>query len=175
MRGVVLVGPRGAGKSRAGALLARRLALPFVDTDVLVEGQTGRSVAELLADGRFRGLEAEALASVLSGPAAVVAAGGGAVLWAGFRAAAAGWRVLWLDAAPEVLARRIRHDVRDRPSLTGAPPDVEIAGVARERSPLYRDASEARVDTSDLPPEHVVDRIENLLAGARGADVPRAD
>ena len=36
---IVLVGPRGAGKSTVGRLLADRLGLPFADTDALVEAR----------------------------------------------------------------------------------------------------------------------------------------
>src|SRR5262245_38599603 len=119
---VVLVGARGAGKSTVGPLLAARLGVSFVDTD--------REIGAILrVDASFRDPQAAVLGRVLGGPPAVVAAGGGAVLWPGFAAAARGWRVVRLDAAPEVLSRRLREDPRDRPSLTGRPPHEEIAEV----------------------------------------------
>ena len=43
--GVLLVGPRGAGKSTIGPLLAERLGVPFVDADAAIEADEGRSVA----------------------------------------------------------------------------------------------------------------------------------
>lgn len=172
---VVLIGARGAGKSTVGRALAERLGLPFHDTDAMVVQETGRALADLLADGTFRGHEQAVLARVLAAPPAVVAAGGGAVLWDGFAAAAAGWRVVWLDADADVLARRIRGDAQPRPSLTGERADVEIEAVARARADRYRTAASHRVDTTGLAPAAVVDRIENLLRGEDNTKVDKAD
>jgi shikimate kinase len=172
---IVLIGARGAGKSTAGRALAARLGLPFHDTDAIVETQTNRSIADLLADGSFRGHEQAVLARVLAGKPAVVAAGGGAVLWDGFPDATQGWRVVWLDADPGVLPRRIRDDAHERPSLTGERADLEIEAIARERAERYRTAAWRRVDTTGLSPEVVVDRIENLLRGGENTDLDNAD
>ena len=38
---IILIGPMGAGKSSIGKRLARRLSLPYRDTDQLVEERTG--------------------------------------------------------------------------------------------------------------------------------------
>jgi shikimate kinase len=172
---VVLIGARGAGKSVVGAALAARLGLDFHDTDQIVERETGRSIADLLADGTFRDHEQAVLARVLGAPPAVVAAGGGAVLWDGFVDAARAWRVVWLDADPEVLARRIREDEHARPSLTGERADLEIEAVARARAGRYRTAAWRRVDTTDLSVDVVVDRIEKLLPGGDNTKVHKAD
>ena len=173
--GVVLIGARGGGKSTVGVALAARLGLPFHDTDSIVERETGRGIAELLADGSFRCREQAVLARVLAAAPAVVAAGGGAVLWDGFARAAQAWRVVWLDADPDVLARRIRDDLCTRPSLTGEPADLEIEAVARARAERYRTAAWRRVDTTGLAPDAVVDRIEKLLRGGDNTEVHNAD
>lgn len=165
---VLLIGPRGAGKSTVGPLLAARLGVSFVDTDRVVEEEAGRPLAALWAAGEFREREARALARVLAMPSAVVAAGGGAVLWDGFAAAARGWRVVWLDAAPEVLAQRIQEDPRDRPSLTGRPPAEEIGEVARSRGPVYAAVAWARVPTDRLAVDAVARKIAWLLRADPG-------
>jgi MoxR-like ATPase len=46
-RPVVLVGLMGAGKSTVGRRLAKRLELPFVDSDTEIEDAAGYSAAEL--------------------------------------------------------------------------------------------------------------------------------
>jgi shikimate kinase len=160
---VLLIGPRGCGKSTVGPILADRLAVAFVDADDAIEHETGRSIRELFERDEFRDAEAAVLARLLRGPPAVVAAGGGAVLWSGLAGAAQDWRVVWLDADPAVLARRIAGDDRDRPSLTGADPADEIAEVVREREPLYRAVAWKRVETDRDDSETVAERIAGLL------------
>jgi len=164
-QGIVLIGARGAGKSTVGPLLARRLRLPFLDADGEVEREAGRTVAQLLEIGEFRHLERKTLRRLLGGATAVVAAGGGAVLWEGFAEAARRWRVVWLDAPSAVLAARIASDPVQRPSLTGRHPSVEIADLVRERAPLYEAVAWKRVQTGESDPETVAERIEQLLDG----------
>ena len=80
----MLVGIMGTGKSTVAGLLGGMLGLGAVDTDQLVEGRAGRTVAEIFKeDGEagFRVAEARAIAEVgeMAGPL-VVSVGGGAVL-----------------------------------------------------------------------------------------------
>jgi shikimate kinase len=156
---VLLVGPRGAGKSTVGPLLAARLGVPFVDTDDLLQPITS-------VDAPFREREARVLAAVLRGPPAVVAAGGGAVLWDGLEDAARAWTVVWLDATAEVLARRIRES-GGRPSLTGRPADEEIGDVLRGRAHLYAAVARSRVETDRLGADAVAAKIAALLDDVR--------
>jgi len=164
---VVLIGLRGAGKSSVGPILAARLGVPFVDTDRVVEEEAGRTLLEVWAAGEFREWEARAVARALRMPAAVVAAGGGAVLWDGFEKAARGWQAVWLDAAPEVLAERLAKDPRERPSLTGRPPGEEVAEVARARAPRYASVASFRVATDRLAVDAVAGEIVRLLRATR--------
>jgi len=67
---VVITGFMGTGKTSVGRALAARLGRGFVDTDVLVEERTGRTVSEIFAaDGEaaFRAAEQEAVRPLLQG------------------------------------------------------------------------------------------------------------
>ena len=78
---IVLVGFMGAGKTTVGHLLSERLGLPFVDSDLVIEQRSGRSVRQIFAeDGEpaFRELERQVIADLIDGPEAVLALGGGA-------------------------------------------------------------------------------------------------
>ncbi|MBQ4297501.1 MAG: hypothetical protein II771_04330 [Clostridia bacterium] len=80
---LVLTGMPGAGKSTIGRLTARRLGLPFYDTDAIFVRRAGRSIPsyfEEFGEAAFRREEKEIVRelSLLSG--AVIATGGGAVL-----------------------------------------------------------------------------------------------
>ena len=48
-RPVVMVGLMGAGKTSVGRALARRLGIPFVDTDKEIEAAAGCSVVDIFA------------------------------------------------------------------------------------------------------------------------------
>src|ERR1700748_557332 len=79
---VVLVGFMGAGKTTVGHIMAERLGLPFVGSDVLIEQRQGREIREIFrAEGEpyFRQLEHETVAGLVRGRDAVIALGGGAV------------------------------------------------------------------------------------------------
>jgi shikimate kinase len=172
-RPIALVGPRGAGKSTVGRLLARALDRPFVDLDVEVEGRVGASIAELLArhgEPGFRDLEARALRDALAGvPPPVVATGGGAPLRPTSRALLAEEaRVVYLAAAPEVLAARVAADPLSsarRPALAPGGPLEEARALVAARDPVYREVAEVVVDASG-PPEEVVRAIVAALEAA---------
>jgi shikimate kinase len=167
-RHVVLVGLMGAGKSTVGALLADGLGRPFVDTDEVVEATAGRTVAELFADGgesAFRDLERAAIADVCASPdPLVIACGGGAVLDAeNRRVLSRSGVVVWLRASPAHLASRVDDD-RARPLLATGSAVATLERLARVRAPAYEAVADAVVDTDDLSPAEVAERVLREVA-----------
>ncbi|MBR2466206.1 MAG: shikimate dehydrogenase [Clostridia bacterium] len=80
---VVLTGMPASGKSTVGAILAKRLGVPFIDTDALIEKKIGMSIPEYFlkfGEAAFRDREEEVIADVSSLTSSVIATGGGAVL-----------------------------------------------------------------------------------------------
>ena len=79
---IVLIGYMGSGKSTVGALLAKQLAIPFIDLDSYIETLTAMTVSELFEKKGaiyFRKLERQALETLLSSEnSCVLATGGGA-------------------------------------------------------------------------------------------------
>ncbi len=75
---VVVMGAPGSGKSTIGPRLAEQLALPFVDTDAVIEQREGRPITQIFVeDGEpaFRALEEQVTAELLAEPI-VLALGG---------------------------------------------------------------------------------------------------
>ncbi len=156
-RPILLVGLPGAGKSTIAPLLAARLGLPTYDSDLLVEGALGSSAAEIFRDegeAAFRDEERRVLSALLTGPPAVIAAGGGAWLDSATRTCALALATtIWLDADVETLAARLGEGL-DRPLLAG---DARgrLAALKASRDPVYALAP-IRIDAHPAPSQVVV-------------------
>lgn len=165
---IVLVGPMGAGKSIVGALLARRLGLPFVDMDAVLETETGARIADLFRDegeAAFRAREAALLARNLAADGQVVATGGGAVLAADNRRhLRERGLVAWLQAEPDTQLRRLEGCL-DRPLLDGADRQARLRALAAERDPLYREVADLAIDTRELDADAVAQALIAQTAG----------
>ncbi|MDI3317964.1 MAG: 3-dehydroquinate synthase [Bacillota bacterium] len=169
---LALVGLSGSGKGTVGRLLARRLGVPFLDLDRLVELEAGAPVAAIWsAEGEegFRRREAGALERALTLEAVVLATGGGTPLLPGAMERLLAWgRVVWLDAPPERLAARLEgEEARARPLFRGGRPLELLRRQLQERSPVYRRA--IRVEAGG-PPGEVAERVR--AAAALGEDCP---
>jgi shikimate kinase len=163
-RHLVLIGLMGAGKTTVGEACAARLGRPFVDTDRIVEAQTGESVAEIFTTGgeaTFRVLEKQAVADACASPQPlVISCGGGAVLDPdGRRQIRASGVVVWLRASPAVLAARARDHLPDRPLLPSTGAQQELERLAELRAAAYEGAAHVAVDTDGHSVEETVDAV----------------
>lgn len=162
---LVLIGPRGSGKSTIARRVAARLGWRVVSTDAECERRIGGTIASFVAekgwDG-FRALEREVVASLAGADETVVDTGGGAILAEANQAALkALGPVVYLIAPVETLAARISGDP-NRPSLTGKTPTEEMADVLKVRDPIYRALATRIVDTSKGTPQEAADVVAAL-------------
>jgi shikimate kinase len=162
-RHVVLVGLMGVGKSTVGRVLGARLGRPLVDSDAVIEANTGRTVRQIFeTDGEeaFRTLETAALVDALASEVPlVIAAAGGVVLRAENRAAlkASGAKVVWLSADVDTLVVRVRSGDH-RPSLDG---DAEgtLRRMQETREALYREIADVIVSVDGRSVSDIVEAI----------------
>jgi shikimate kinase len=148
---IVLVGMPGCGKSTAGRQLARQLGWRFADSDAEIVHEIGgpiRNFFDQHGEERFREIEQQTIERLARPSNLVLATGGGAVLREANRAAMTqpGNHVVYLRAAPEDLARRLRHDTQ-RPLLQGGDPLRKLRDLYRVRDPLYREMASFVIDT----------------------------
>jgi shikimate kinase len=163
---VVLVGLPGAGKSSTGRRLAKILAVPFADSDALIEAREGHSIAELFAtrgEPECRRIEAEVVAAAMHDFAGVLSLGGGALTHAGTRAVLADGAVpvVYLRATLDTLAVRV-GDGESRPLLAGDPRG-RLAELAAARLPVYESVATFAVDTDGKAPGPVAATIAARL------------
>ncbi|MCV0439942.1 MAG: shikimate kinase [Hydrogenophaga sp.] len=173
-----MVGLPGSGKSTVGRQLARRLSLPFFDTDHVIEQRLGCSIREFFereGEDRFRDLEASVVDELTQGPAAVVSTGGGAVLRSENRTCLhERGTVFYLRSAPEEVFRRLRHD-RNRPLLQVADPLQRLRDLFDARDPLYRAVAHFVIETGRPSVATLVNMIvmQLELGGASVAEATR--
>lgn len=164
---VVMVGMMGAGKTAVGTALARRLEVPFLDSDAEIEAAANMRIAEIFArDGEpfFRRKEAQVLARLLDGPPCVLSTGGGAFLDAANRARIAALGVaVWLDVPLDVLWARVRHKTT-RPLLRTENPRQTLAELFEARQPVYAEAGLRVAARPEWSIEEMTDAVIATLA-----------
>ncbi len=147
---VSLIGLPGSGKSTVGRQLARRLKLPFFDSDQLIEEQLGCSIRDYFereGEERFRDVEQSVIDQLTLEPTGLLSTGGGVVLRLANREHLhQRCQVIYLNSSPSELFRRLRHDV-NRPLLQVADPLERLRELHLVRDPLYRETAHFIIDT----------------------------
>jgi shikimate kinase len=161
-----LIGYRGSGKTSVARELANHYGCDQVDTDRLVEQRAEMSIREIFADAgekRFRDLETEVLFELAERPPMIVSLGGGIILRSENRDFLKQYgKCVWLKADPAILHDRIQADesTRDqRPALSQLSGYDEIVHLLAQREPLYSALADNIVQTENLSPDKVANRI----------------
>ncbi len=155
-KNIVLIGFMGSGKSMIARELARRLKRELIATDSLAETREGKSIHEIFkAKGEpyFRELEHNIIKEVSLSQGAIIDCGGGVVLHKeNLNLLKANGIVFYLQATPEVIYERIKHEGH-RPLLKVPDPLGCIKELYQQRLPLYNQA------------HHIIDANDALIEG----------
>lgn len=166
MKNIVFVGLMGAGKTTVGRRVAKRHGLAFLDTDHEIEHRSGASVStifDLEGEAGFRRRESRLIAEVMGLSGHVVTTGGGAILAEENRKELSKGFVIYLDADPEHLWQRLRHD-HSRPLLKNSEdPKATLSALHAQRDPLYRSIADLIVPTTRASVSVVMRAIEQGL------------
>jgi shikimate kinase len=169
---VALVGFMCAGKSAVGWRLASRLGKTFVETDSVIEGRAGISIAEIFSrwgEQRFRDLEADVVRDVVASTDSVIACGGGVVLRPeNVACLKSGAVVVHLLVSADDVIERLGSPSDVRPLLSGSAREQRVTELLEYRGPFYSRAAELTVDTAGLSVDEVVERIVESLGEHEG-------
>ena len=147
---ISLVGLPGSGKSTVGWRLARRLQLPFFDSDAEIAQRLGCSIREYFereGEERFRDVETSVIDRLTQNKQGVLSTGGGIVLRSVNRQhLRERTQVVYLDSSPDELFRRLRHDMK-RPLLQVPDPLSRLRDLHAVRDPLYRETAHFIIET----------------------------
>ena len=168
-----LIGMMGTGKSRVGRVLAARLGWGFLDTDELIEAQSGRTITELFAvegEPAFRERErALATRMAAAGFEGVIATGGGMPCIDGvLDEMKRSGLVVWLRAQPDEVLGRM--DIAKRPLLRSsgaatASARDSAASVSEALAEAVAEPRSAAAATATKPEEHAaLDRWRAIAA-----------
>jgi shikimate kinase/3-dehydroquinate synthase len=146
---VALIGFMGAGKSKLGAEVARRIGRAFVDLDREIERVTGRTIPDLfVASGEpaFRVVEAQAATRELRrNEPAVIALGGGAVeIDSTLNELRENAVTVLVDAEVDEAWQRVRGSGRPLAADEGS-----FRALYDKRAPIYRAAADAVAHDAD--------------------------
>ena len=164
---IILTGMPAVGKSTIGVLLAKRLGMAFVDTDILIQTAEQNTLQTLIqANGleRFCDLEEQHILS-LACEASVIATGGSVVYRDGaMRHLAGGGMVVYLEI--DLADLEIRLSDIDTRGVVYAPGQA-LSDLYAERVPLYRKSAHLTVRAAGVTPDQLVLRIIEMLNATR--------
>lgn len=157
----------GAGKSSVARALGTLAERTVFDTDTLLQQRFGRPVHQIFqvyGEDAFRDHETSILKGLEPGPC-VLSTGGGIVV------KAANWielrrlgTTVYLEAASEVLAERLRTSKRRRPLLEVEHWEQRLDDLLEARKPLYAQADlTVAIDRRSV--DEVAEDLYNRLAG----------
>jgi len=164
---LALVGMMGSGKTTIGVRVAEARHRPFLDSDQMIESREGRTVRDIwLAEGEpaYRVMESEVLREALASPdPVVIGAAGGVVLREENRRLLERADVLTvrLDAPPEVLVGRVRH--QDHRPLIDDDPLATLRRLSAEREVLYQEVADVTIEVAEATVEEITEQVLDAL------------
>ena len=165
---IILTGFMGSGKTAVGKRLAKRLGYTSLDTDLLIEEKTGKSISDIFSkDGEdyFRDIETLILTELTGINDHVIATGGGIVTRKeNIRRLRELGFIIWLKASPETIFKRVSTKTH-RPLLKVDNPLEQIKRLMSQREQSYSEA-DLTIDTDGLEVDETVDIIIKKVAGS---------
>ena len=162
---IIITGFMGTGKSVVAKKLARKLKMEYIDTDRVIEGRQGMSIADIFAghgENYFREQE-DKLVKELSQKENMVISTGGGTLLSSDNARMLGWRgqIICLYANSRTIYNRVKRK-NNRPLLKRENVLSEINRLLEERNKVYNNFT-IKIDTTNLSVQEVVDKIITFL------------
>jgi shikimate kinase len=159
---IFLIGPMGAGKTTIGRLLAKNLAVEFIDSDREIERRTGVTIPmifEYEGESGFRRRESEVIDDLTLERGVVLATGGGSVLLPeNQHALKTRGFVVFLYCPVEKQLERTHKD-SNRPLLKTENPRQKLEEIFTVREPIYRMLADMVIDTGSASSRTAVRQI----------------
>jgi shikimate kinase len=164
---IVIVGLMGSGKTSIGKRVAKRLGLPFVDSDEELERRTGKTAREILAESDTATLhaqEADVVQDALgSTQRTVIGAPASIVLTPAMRERLQQYDVVWLRADPHWLVEKLAKSDNEQRPFIDHDPEV-LVRQHEERRALYEEVASIVVESTRRDKDAIADEIVGALS-----------
>jgi shikimate kinase len=167
-KNIALIGMPAVGKSTVGVLLAKKMGLDFVDTDILIQAKEHKTLAQIIArHGMEQFLEIEKQHLMEIDCTGHVIATGGSVVYrpAAMRHLAGNCVVVYLAVDLDVLKTRLSDVITRGVAIA---PGKSIDDLYGERVPLYEAYADLTVHCREMAPEQVAAAVIRSLPADMG-------
>ena len=159
-KNLVFLGMMGSGKSSIGNMVSKKLNLPFIDIDSLIEENIGISISQIFekkGENYFRNLEEKITLKALKNLKNVVSLGGGTFINEKIRK-----EILlnhfsfWLSWDESILIKRIKGSKKRPLALKST--DQQIKQMIKKRSKIYSKA-QFKINCNKLTKTEIAKKI----------------
>ena len=159
---IYLTGFMGTGKSTVGSYLSRMISRRIIDTDSLIEKESGMSIPEIFkthGEEYFRELERSVLISTFQLKNVIISTGGGLPAYSdNIKLINQNGISVCLMARPDIILSRVSSENNIRPLLHGDDSEKKLNLLIQKRV-YYYILSNILVDTSDKTIEEIAKYI----------------
>ena len=157
-KNIVLIGMPGVGKSTSGVILAKVLNYDFLDSDLVIQHQTGKLLKEIIAEKGIDGFNAveNEINSQIDVENTVIATGGSVIFGADAMA--------HFKESGIVVYLRISYDLLDERGVVHKEGQT-LRDIYNERTALYEKYADITVDLDGKDVAGTVDAVVAQLEG----------
>lgn len=160
---ITLIGMPGAGKSTVGVVLAKRMGMDFIDTDLIIQKEYNKTLSEIINEKgieEFKKVENDVI-SKLELDNTIIATGGSAVYGKeAMKHLRDISKVVYIELSEENIEDRL-GDLNERGVVLE---DGEtLQELYDERIPLYKKYAHIIVNADDMVLREVVKNIEKVM------------
>lgn len=163
MKNIVLIGMPGAGKSTVGVVLAKKLGMSFMDSDLVIQEQEGKTLHEIIEEKGTEGfLEVEDRVNATINPKNTVIATGGSVIYGSNAMAHLSeiGTVCYLKLSYESIDERLGDLAQRGVALKDG---QTLMDLYEERTPLYEKYANLVIDCENKNIREVVGEISRVI------------
>ena len=160
---IILIGMPGAGKSTVGVVLAKSLGYNFIDSDLVIQAETGKRLFEIIEEEGIDGFLAveNQINAKLQTHHAVIATGGSVIYGEeAMEHLKSIGKVVYLKVSYESLRKRLGDLLKRGVAIRNG---STLLDLYNERVPMYERYADITVDAQDKGIREVMEAIEAAL------------